>query len=107
MFPPTVEPRIHTVAVVYVPNTTDRKCIPISKVFDHFRNMRATSDREKYTSQTVFDRFRNLWATNDQAKYTSQTTSCSRLLAVVGSRDRGSVYIHVVPVSKVPKAALA
>ncbi|GJW89944.1 hypothetical protein Tco_0167497, partial [Tanacetum coccineum] len=32
---------------------------------------------------------------------------CSRPLVVVGSRNRGSFYTPVVPVSKVPKAALA
>ncbi|GJV28510.1 hypothetical protein Tco_1384958 [Tanacetum coccineum] len=86
MFPPIVKPRIQTVAVVDIPNTTDRNCVPISKVFDRFRNMRATSNR---------------------AEYTSQIASCSRPLAAVGSSDRGSVYTRVMPVSKVPKAALA
>ncbi|GJX19896.1 hypothetical protein Tco_0222573, partial [Tanacetum coccineum] len=81
-FPPTVEPRIQTVAAVDVRNTSDRNCIPISRVF----NMRATSD---------------------QAEYMTQTASCSRPLAVVDSRNRGSVYTAVVPVFNVPKAASA
>ncbi|GKD75800.1 hypothetical protein Tco_1334082 [Tanacetum coccineum] len=133
MFPPTVEPRIQTVAAVDVPNTTDRNCIPISNVFDRFRNMRATSDRAEYMSQTVephiqtiaavdgpnttdrncvpiskvFDRFRNMRVTNDRAECMSQTASCSRPIAVVGNRDRSSVYTPVVPVSKVSKVTLA
>ncbi|GKF79557.1 hypothetical protein Tco_0235125, partial [Tanacetum coccineum] len=81
----TVEPRIQMVATIDVPNTMNRNCIPISKVFDRFRNMRAT---------------------NDQAEYTSQTASCSRPLTVVGSKNRGSVYTPIVHVSKVPKVAL-
>ncbi|GKC84981.1 hypothetical protein Tco_1140698 [Tanacetum coccineum] len=52
-FPPTVEPRIQTVAAVDARNTADRNCVPISRVFDRFRNMRATSDHAEYTSQTV------------------------------------------------------
>nr|GEU47464.1 hypothetical protein [Tanacetum cinerariifolium] len=77
----TVEARIQTVVAVDVPNTTDRNCVPISK---------------------VFDRFRNLQATNDQAEYT-----CSRPVAAIGSKDRGSVYTPIVHVSKALEAALA
>ncbi|GJT67972.1 hypothetical protein Tco_1019452 [Tanacetum coccineum] len=69
-FPLTVEPRIQTVAAVDVRNTSDRNHIPISRVFDRFRNMRATSD---------------------QAEYMTQTASCSRRLAVVDSGNHGSV----------------
>ncbi|GJV54556.1 hypothetical protein Tco_1455561 [Tanacetum coccineum] len=85
-FPPTVEPQIQTVVAVDVRNTTNKNCIPISRVFDRFRNMRATSD---------------------QAEYMSQTASCSRPLIAVDSGNRGSVYTAAVPVSNVPKAALA
>ncbi|GJU73235.1 hypothetical protein Tco_1264640 [Tanacetum coccineum] len=85
-FPPTVEPRIQTVAAVDARNTADRNCVPISRVFDRFRNMRATSDH---------------------AEYMSQTTYCSRPLAVVDNGNRGSVYTAVVPVSNVSKAASA
>ncbi|GJT23250.1 retrotransposon protein, putative, ty1-copia subclass [Tanacetum coccineum] len=78
-FPPTVESRIQTVAVVDVRNNADRNCVPVSRVFDRFRNVRATSDRAEYI--------------------------CSRPLAAVDSGNRGSVYTVDVPVSNVPKAA--
>ncbi|GJW89594.1 DNA helicase [Tanacetum coccineum] len=77
-------PRIQTVAAVDVRNNADRNCVPVSRVFDHFRNMRATSD---------------------QAEYMSQTASCSHPLASVDSGNRGSVYTAVMPVSNVPKVA--
>ncbi|GKB01996.1 hypothetical protein Tco_0830040, partial [Tanacetum coccineum] len=127
------EPRTQTAAAVDVPTTTDRNCIPISRVFDRFRNMPATSHRAEYMSQTVepriqttaavhghntadrncvpiskvFDRFRNMRVTNDRAECIAQTASCSRLLAAVGNRDRSSVYTPVVPVPKLSKATLA
>ncbi|GKE10393.1 hypothetical protein Tco_1413944, partial [Tanacetum coccineum] len=85
-FPLTLEPLIQTVVVVDVRNTSDRNYIPISRVFDRFRNIRATSD---------------------QAEYTTETASCSRPLAVVDSGNHGSVYTIVVPVSNVAKAASA
>ncbi|GKD12676.1 hypothetical protein Tco_1197083, partial [Tanacetum coccineum] len=46
-------------------------------------------------------------ATSDHAEYMSQTASCSRPLIAVDSGNRGSVYTAAVPVSNVPKAALA
>ncbi|GJX10422.1 hypothetical protein Tco_0200281, partial [Tanacetum coccineum] len=85
-FPLTVEPRIQTVAAVDARNTADINCVPISKIFDRFRNVRATSDH---------------------AEYMSQTACCSRPLAVVDNGNRGSVYTVVVPVSNVSKAASA
>nr|GEU54236.1 DNA helicase PIF1, ATP-dependent [Tanacetum cinerariifolium] len=44
-FPSIVELRIQTVVVVDARNTADINCIPISKIFDRFRNMHATSDQ--------------------------------------------------------------
>ncbi|GKG20158.1 hypothetical protein Tco_0379959, partial [Tanacetum coccineum] len=85
-FPPTVESRIQTVTVVDVRNNADRNCVPVSRVFDRFRNVRATSDRAEYMSQTAY---------------------CSRPLAVVDNGNRGSVYTAIVPVSNVSKAASA
>ncbi|GJW57393.1 hypothetical protein Tco_0104124 [Tanacetum coccineum] len=85
-FPLIVEPRIQTVTAVDFCNAADRNCVPISRVFDRFRNMRDT---------------------RDQAEYMSQTASCRRPLAAVDSGSRGSVYTAVVPVSNVPKASSA
>nr|GEW39644.1 nucleic acid-binding, OB-fold protein [Tanacetum cinerariifolium] len=83
-FPLAVESWIQTVASVDVRNTSDRNCVPISRVFDRFRNVRGISD---------------------QAEYMTQTTSCSRPLAAVDIGNHGSVYTAVVPVSNVPKDA--
>nr|GEU72546.1 DNA helicase [Tanacetum cinerariifolium] len=129
----TVDARIQRVAAVDITHTTDRNCVPLCMVFDRFRNMRPTNGRAKYRSQTVdswiqrvaavdithttdrncvplsmvFDRFRNMRPTSGRAEYTAQTASCSRTIAAIGSKDRGLVYTPVVPVSKLPEAALA
>ncbi|GKB97589.1 hypothetical protein Tco_0983726, partial [Tanacetum coccineum] len=90
-------------------------CYPVSQlrlvvVFDRFRNMQATSDRAEYTSQTetafLFPRLLialgYMRVPEDRAEYTF-SNSCSRSFTTVGA----GIVAPVVPVSKVPKAALA